>query len=382
MSAYQSDTDPTLKTYARVRSGALARIEVCPASYAESLDQLDPSGEPAGFGSAYHDAMAEAASVGRAQVDVRAHAIRHGADPTDLLRLWARADYDPHGGEAELPTEIIDHEGKLVIRGRLDIVDADPNEPGTYDLTDYKTTRRIDEDPEPWEDPQTQSYTVGFFEARPEAQKVRTWKFYARRGSNGWSACYEITRDAMPAVRENLLRIARTAVAQAALPLEKRRFQMSHHCDYCPGRVTCPAIRHETTSLLSALELAPRIKADGQKGKRTDTVLSIEIDYDNVVRLHELRKLLEKGAKELSEHIKQFVAAFGPMEVEPGKFLAVLPASKRVSFNEATLRRGGAALGLGDAVQRLLDWRDAQPKVEEERLDIYKAERLLEASEE
>jgi hypothetical protein len=379
--AYRSDTDPELADFARFRSGALPRIEVCPPSWVESKGQLDASDAPAGLGKAFHDAMAQAAVDGRDAVDLERHAARHGCARRDLEYLWRRFGFDPQGGEAEVPVELIDREHRLVVRGRLDWVQEEAGNPGTFDLADWKTTRRIDEDPEPWNDPATQSYAVGFFEQRDGVRAVRTFKVYPRRGDEGWTAPLEIDAASMPAVRERVLAIAREGLRQSRLPLEQRRYAISHHCDYCPGRATCPAQRREVAALFSAIREVPIAKKDGSPGRRTATVLDLEVSYETAPALHELRKLLKKGADALGEHVKAFVAAFGPVEVERDKWLAVLPSYKRAPLNEEQLERAAAELGpdVAAAVEKILAWRERQPKVREERLDIYTEDKLLAA---
>ncbi len=110
-------------------------------------------------------------------------------------------------------------------------------------------------------------------------------------------------------------------------------------------------------------------------------MVDIEVTYETAAKLHELRKLLEKGAKALAVNIKAFVDAFGPVEVEPGKFLAVIPRESRIALDEKTMRRAGRELGISEAIDALLDWRDAQPRDIEGRLDIYSEATLAEKSE-
>lgn len=342
-----------------VRASTLPRLATCPASYAESLGKVNPSNPAAALGSAFHAAMYRAAQAGRQEVDLERIATEHGAPLEELSRLWRDFDFDPSRGVAEKAISFGDE--RVEITGRLDYLEV--LEPGTASLVDWKTTHRIEEDPEPWNDPQTKAYAVGVLLEDDSLETVRTQKAYVRRGENGWSQPFTMTREMLDFEERELLDIAAAAVGQIEKAQDDRRYVLSHHCDYCPGRTTCPAVRREVTAALSALrEVAPRVAPS------VDLVLTVE----TLPKWHEVVRLLTRAKNALHERIKEAVDALGPVEVEPGKFLAVKRAMRRVPLTEKLIREAARAADIDDGkVEDMLELLSERERRPEARLDIF-----------
>ena len=367
----------------RFRMGDLPRIAFCPPSWEESKGKVDVTGEPGLFGRAFHEVM-ELSVTDPDAVDADAIARKHHVDPGELTRLVTWFGWQPRPGAiAELPLEIAAWEesknDRVLLRGRLDVVEPQEADPNVWDLTDFKTTQRIEEDPEPENDPQTKAYSVAFLDANDEATEVHGFKAYARRGPNGWSSAFIVTREGnLPDVRGEVLEIAWEAVRQSKLPVPKRGYAMSHHCDWCPGRQTCPGVRQAFETAISMVD------SDAK------TAHLLDVNYETAPTLHQLRKMIEKAGKAIGVEVKRFVETFGAVEVEPGKFLAIVNRPKRHSYNEKNLlhaagvvqnARNGKlddpdATYVLEALADILAEIDSWPHKDESRLDVYNTAKL------
>ena len=359
-----------------IRASSLPRLKVCPASYVESMDKVNPSSIEAALGTAFHAAMAVATQHGRGEVDIEHIANAHGVILADLTKLWHGFPFDPDHGSSERSVEFSDE--RVRISGRLDWVDE--VEPGTYSLADWKTTHRIEEDPEPWNDPQTQAYAIGFLMQNEAAMQVRTQKVYVRRGENGWSQAYTITREMMTGIADKLLEIAHRALDQVDLEPSKRDYTLSPSCSYCPGRASCPAIRREVTAALSALKDVPILKKDGTPSKRSETVLDLVLTIETIPKWHEVTKLLGKAKDAIHEQIKLAVDALGPIEIAPDKFLAVKVGHRRIALSEKIIREAAQSAEIeADKIDHMLAWLEQRDTRPEARLDIYSKDALEKA---
>jgi hypothetical protein len=327
----------------KIRPSEMPRIEVCPGSLGQSAEKPDVSDAITSLGRAFHDYMAKATDRGLNDVNAMEVAAEFGVQAAELGDLTRRVSFDPSGGLAEQWVEF--RHGGFIVRGRIDWVGpsaAEPDDPGVVDLVDWKTGWRIDEDPEPWADPQTQTYGFALLESRPDVERVYAYKQYVRRGDNGWSAAFVIDGTNKEALRARLIGIIERAIEQAGKPESARSYVLSHHCTYCPGRMDCPGIRKEVTAALSATSEQAVIKADGKPGKRKKTIVAIDLSLDNVAKVHELVKRLRASANALDSQVKEFILAVGPVEVLNGRFLAVIPQWKRESMNFKSVMRAAS----------------------------------------
>lgn len=371
----------------------LPRVQTCPASWAESKGHPDITDDAAAFGRAFHECMEVAAKQGRGAVSTLEIATRHGVEVIALTRLFDRFRFDPTGGVAEyaisLPLESAT--GSLyTVSGVVDLVRPTEGRDDALDVIDYKTTWRVASDPEPWHDPQTKAYALAVLADKDlhrhfgrKVERVFTFKAYPRLGDRGWSAAFEVNASNAAALEQDLARIAEEAVRNEVAVQADRTYQMSHFCDYCPGRAACPAVRREFTAAVSATREVPILKKDGTPGKRTSTVIDLEVRYDNALPLFELAKLLKKSSDGLRAAVKDFVSFTGPIPEVAGKYLAIRRVGKSQSLNEKNLLDAARALGIDlDTVRALVEWVKMLPKRYEERLDLYTEAQLEDAGDE
>lgn len=357
----------------RIRASALPRLALCPASLAESEGKVNASSPPALIGTAFHQAAELATLRGRDSVRVRDIAERLGADADEVQSLWDRFDFDFEGGQAEVKVEVYDAETDITIPGHIDWLREQPESKGIYHLVDWKTTWRIAEDPEPWNDPQTHAYAVGAFETLPDVKRVTLFKAYPRAGTeSAWSAGFDVTIENVEEVKAGLVRIASRALDDAEKPQSERRFAVTHHCDWCPGRVTCPAVRAEYTRALNATSEVFPLTKKGVPSKRGKTVVDLEITYENAASVLELKKLMTKSASALGDELRNFIAQTGPIEVEPGKFIALKPRQSSPQRTDKNLLIAARNAGVEfEVMDRVLAAFRELPKTASETLDIY-----------
>lgn len=368
--------NPRTREYEFWASG-LPRGFICPASGAESAGKPDLGGEPGALGSAVHEFFEKATKIGSENVNLDAFSMKFVVDRRELQDLCYGSSWDPResGGEAEVryewkfnrkePHRTKPYKGKLVARLDYRVIEKD----GVVNFIDYKTTRLIDEDPEPQHDPQLIAGMLAVFYTHEwkdgERRVVRSTKWYVRRGDNGWSPSFEITEYNAEQYTDALFAALDAMVAQWRTRKNERRYRVSKHCNYCPGQKGCQGRRLALDRALSGVKswFPPTKKIDKVSGLpipslRRKTEWNQEIDTENVHQLKDLAGMLQRSADAINKSVKKFVHEVGPIpDMQSGgdKVLAFKTTLRRKNITPEAVGAAAVEAGIShEAAAKLL----------------------------
>lgn len=306
--------------------------------------------------------MQEAASVGRQAItksDVQRIAASFGIQAEEIHEMLRRFTFDPNGGRAEVQVEL-KLSGGHSVPGHLDHVQQ--HSADHYEVTDYKTTHQPQEEPEPWEHPQLLAYGVAFWDEYildHEAGKVTVALAFPRLGDErGWSQ-HDLDAVEVRAARALLEDIVQRAAAEYDKPPEKRDYQIGTWCQYCPGRVKCPALAAEVQAAFNLIS-HPEVT---------------EVTKDNAVGLYSLRTMLTRTEKVIARLVRAIVDQHGPLDSSPGKELRVETQLRRPSLNVDVVRRALSQCGVPvEQIDAVLMTIEARPRESITRMGFYKKE--------
>jgi len=266
------------------RFSDLDRIAACPASHVESKGRPSVGSEAARFGTAGH-AVYEALARGE-EIDYATICAAHGVgDRSDELRtIITEAVFHPYG-EAEVPVTLAvdDKPDSPIIEGTVDLV-----VPDDCAVIDYKFGRDMI--------PVDQRLQVPAYAWAVAVERgwdgVTAQVFHPRLKAKGWSTARYTGQDIEDGI-EQLRTLTLSARHQMDEPIERRSYSPGDHCVFCPGRVTCPAIRTELMALASLDK--PQLP----------------VERDRVPHLVAFAKQLEKRAKAVIELARADVQTLG-----------------------------------------------------------------------
>jgi hypothetical protein len=262
--------------------------------------------------------MQEAAKVGRSQVNVEEFAARLRVDVHDLCWLYDRLEFDPVGWETEVPFEI--HFERFFVRGLIDV--RREVEERRWSVIDYKTTQRIQDEPEPVFNRQLHCYGVATYDGE-QAKSVDTQISFTRRGEEGWTPSYRIDKGNVETVRGELEEIGDNAITQFDYEPGRRRYEVSDLCGYCAGRQSCPAVKADVAKACNAVsQIGRTVKYDGEP-----------IALDNALAWFMRARIAGQASKGVKDAVRPLVEALGPIDAGRGKVLAVRPKQRRVPLS-------------------------------------------------
>lgn len=293
-----------------IRFSALDRIAACPASYLESQGKPSSGSDDSALGSARHEAMSEVARIqDPSLVNYAALAAKWQVDADKIREPVVGCGYvPPQSALTEHPVKM-EYETFDVV-GTADLIVQDTNLVVDYKFTESRTdaatiTERL----------QVPGYAAAAWGMALVVPPVKAAIFNPLMGGeDGWSWA-EIDP---VAVRNTIREVGEAALAQEALPVERRQYRFGDWCRYCPGATTCPI-------LLERMKQVPAIL--GQQGSMTRESLPAYV---------QLAKAMEKKLESFIDSVKLEVRTNGEIKSDAGRLYVTTssrpttPSAKKV----------------------------------------------------
>jgi len=222
-----------------IRISSLDRLAACSASWAESKGKPSVGSEAASFGSAGHKVYEKMAK--REHVDYPTICAFYGVGTRakELQQLIERAEFFP-AGDAEVAVEYHfgsgdEHDPNIpFLSGHIDLVQ--PNVVVDYKFSQLRGNMdSVDE--------RVQVPAYAWVAAKRYAwDEVTAQTFNPFMGPKGWSSV-TYNKAQIDEGLEMVQELAEIAAYNDMVEPAKRNYTPGSHCGYCPGRITCPAIK-------------------------------------------------------------------------------------------------------------------------------------------
>lgn len=246
-------TPETPIQWRRVSASALPLLAAHPAALAFGSESKIPDYEtaPLALGSAYGEAMAQAARSGRQAVNLAQVARVRGVDLADLRELWDRFQWTPEGWQPEVQMEL----RRMATHGRYGIVISVRADMAAtigedeYEVVELKSERDVPRAYDAAEHLQLLAQMVAMYEHTGRLNGTGSVA-YVRKGRKAWSSVELNGEEAHEHVADDLFSVAQAALDQCDLDPIARECRAGDGCyPYCRGRAApdlgSPALPHQ-----------------------------------------------------------------------------------------------------------------------------------------
>jgi hypothetical protein len=293
----------------RHNASELPRIMTCSGSKAlcREVVQVDVENAAGSLGTAFHEY--QRSQLHGDDLTIPDLEQRYGIEAGELQTLVNGFPFEIREGEAEEKGSI--KVGKHTVTMRIDLREQIADD--VWRVWDYKTTQLTEQEAAAKDHWQLLVMGLETLESKEGCKYVDVGACLVRLGRNAWQDTFRIDERNVGYVRAELEAGLDRTVREGRKPADQRRYTVSTHCDWCPARLDCPALRKLQQR---PMELARQATDLGE-------ALDLEITTENVVQWYTARKTAKAILEEVEKGVKSFVEAMGPQPAGDGKVLDV-----------------------------------------------------------